>query len=369
MALCPQVIIAITLGNKFLAGGVGASVSAPFMLAFVDGLRTRNMTFENLRQNDTLVSGREYEAFMNTFGLTAVSRLRTADLYLLNSSFDRVAKLASQNEFSVLSNVHFKGVMPQDGMGRIRFKVPHVPAGRYFLKYVSGWTIWRHEGKFSALSSSFVINNNTACQGNACNLNFPLIRDPNSFTRETAPQELQFLYNHYEGMLKGMQDFLNGVIDFPEGAARSLIAGDFGQFMADPVQSIRNKANDWENGFERNPFQASGQAVGAGIAGLLAVKGVQKLAEMKPFGVAKCPGGVCTTGNILFDIEGTSCKDCTSTIKNALEKMGILGDFAPIKDMKTQFLVKKSAGYTPNEIQKFINEIGFDSKIVQLSAT
>jgi hypothetical protein len=143
---CPLCVVAafsaIFGGAKQGMAPVGTALSVPFALAFIDGIRPRNMTFQYPQENQTFQSGKEYDLFMNTFGLVSVFRARTADLYLLDASFNKVAKVASEGEFEVINNVTFKAGTPQKGFGHMKWTVPELVTGRYFLKYVSGWTLW-----------------------------------------------------------------------------------------------------------------------------------------------------------------------------------------------------------------------------------
>ena len=95
---------------------ISSLISMPFMLAFMDGFRTRNMTFDFPKKNQIVSPGEDVELYMNTFGLSSRFHLRTAELYILNATFDRVARVASEREFRVITKVEYKrGIVPQAG--------------------------------------------------------------------------------------------------------------------------------------------------------------------------------------------------------------------------------------------------------------
>jgi hypothetical protein len=227
--------------------------------------------------------------------------------------------------------------------------------------------------------------------GASCDEVGPMPRDPQSFTTETAPQELQFMYKHYSSALTSAKDFLQGVVDFPEGLARSTISTVTSPKIAagvhtNPLKYLGEVGKDWEHGFERNPFRATGQVVGAGLIGYLATKGIKRLAFSK--GVChteNCPLPVPAVGkggeavvkevvqkeSMLFNIAGTSCRGCTTGIKLGLEEKEIHVKFTPIVGKKsTQMVVEDNAGFSVNQIKQFIDDLGFpENQYVELTPT
>ena len=377
--LCPIIATAavsggMSTGNALIASAATGLVSVPFALAFIDGFRTRNVTFEFPKENQTIVGGRSYDLYMHTFGLSSRFHLRTADLYLLNSTFDRVAQVGSEREFKVITNVSFAHhVLPRAGFGYLNWTAPKdLPTGRYYLKYVSGWTLWRHEGKFSAISAPFVLAQEDACwNAHACVPNRMIAPSPrpDSFDTETAPLELQFMYPHYKNVPTAAKDFVDGVIDVPEGAARALAT-----FVTDPKQvleAIKHPVraavgikDSFEEQFERNPMRATGQAVGVGVGLIGTVAGVRRL-RAKP---VSCPGGVCSLRPpvTVLQVKGVSCKGCTDAIRQSLQQNGIRGvSFTPVTDGSTQMIVH-DASVSVDKLQEMMDDLGFDSVLVAL---
>lgn len=163
-------------------------LSIPFTVASIDQFRNRNVTFDIPQPDLIYRPGEEIKLFMKTEGLSARFRMESVDVYLLNSTFDRVAKISTLKEFQVLDRVDYKfmGLLPTNGTAHFNWTVPNVPNGRYYLKYVSGWTIWRQQGLFETLSTSFLIKNDDS--------EIPPSPNATSFTHDTAPEELHFLY-------------------------------------------------------------------------------------------------------------------------------------------------------------------------------
>jgi hypothetical protein len=322
--------------NQIFSFLLAASSSAPFMMAFADGFRTRNLTFENPEKDSIVIQNQTYDLYMTTFGLNSKSYFRTADLYLLNASFEKVAKVGSEREFRVIIQSNYSRMMlPTKGLGHMSWTVPsNLPNGRYYLKYVSGWTIWRHESKFSAISDSFYILDSNC--DSKCLSEIPPSPSPSSFDRESAPLELQFMFSHYDGIKVASSDFLKGIADVP-------------MILKNPRKSLR----EWENVFERNPFRATGQVVGA--AGLVGgISGITKAISRK----ASCFGGKCYSPEV-FVVSDVACKGCLNGAMNALKKNGVdKFDFSPIKD-STTFLTTYSSK-SPQEILELMQDIGME---------
>lgn len=136
----------------------------------------------------------------------------------------------------------------------MQFKVPIVPLGRYYLKYVSGWTIWRHESKFSQLSPGFIIGG-VSCLNQDCSV--PPSKSPDSFTHDTAPSELLFMYPKKHNVQSATKSFFDGVIDSPVRIGRGLVSGlthpkkafeDAKNVIIHPVQSIHSLSTSFEHG-------------------------------------------------------------------------------------------------------------------------
>jgi len=273
--LCPIIAGVAASGganteNSILSWIAGLT-SVPFMLAFFDGFRTRNMTFSTPQKDSIVRVNESLDFYMETFGLSSRSYFRTSDLYLLNASFDRAAKVASEKEFKVIIQSHYSPlyVLPRSGLGHMKWVVPDVPNGRYYLKYVSGWTIWRHEGKFSAISNPFYILNSDC--DNSCLESIPPLQDASSFESDNAPLELQFMFPKYRGAKNASIDFLKGITSTP-------------RLLMNP----KNAVNEWENEFEKNPFKATGQAVGAVGALAIAFKTISQFVRKSPCYGASC---------------------------------------------------------------------------------
>ena len=282
--LCPIIAGATMSGglsvqNSILSWMTGLT-SVPFMLAFFDGFRTRNMTFATPEKHSIVKVNESLDLYMETFGLSSRSYFRTSDLYILNASFDRVAKIASESEFKVILHSDYSKfyVLPRAGFGHLKWTVPSLPNGRYYLKYISGWSIWRHEGKFSAISSQFYILDSD-CDEN-CLKSIPQSQDPSDFTQEDAPMELQFMFPKYHGVKAASLDLIAGVASTP-------------RLMRHPKKAL----NEWENEFEKNPFKATGEAVGLAGALTIAFKGSSRLRGKSP-----CYGGACGPMSN-FDVE------------------------------------------------------------------
>jgi hypothetical protein len=81
-------------------------------------------------------------------------------LDILDLNFNKVAHVAEEKEFDVITNVTYADLLPKAGMGYFNWTCPDLPSGRYYLKYSSGWTIWHDEGSFAHLSEPFFILQN-----------------------------------------------------------------------------------------------------------------------------------------------------------------------------------------------------------------
>ena len=239
---------------------------------------------------------------MHTFGLSSTFHLRTADIYLLNESFEKVAKIGSEREFKVLHNLTHSAVgMPQKAVGFLDFTLPpSLPTGIYYIKYVSGWTLWRHESEFSALSPHFAIasiNESLACNSWSClHLNQSNVIDPKSFTVETAPTEVQFMYSHSKGAAR---HFLNGVVDGLVALPKALV-NIKGEDLKHPIDAMKNASETWEEGSERDPWKATGQMVGAAVGVGVPTKMVADR-FMKPGAPVPVQDGGCADGHCTHD--------------------------------------------------------------------
>ena len=287
-------------GNPLVFSAIASTASVPLLLAFIDGFRPRNMTFDFPNSKGIYHTGQKYDLFMHTFGLASRFHLRTADLYLLNSNFQKVLKIASESEFKVLKNLtRSKAGMPQTAIGTMQFKIPtNISDGYYYIKYVSGWTIWRHESKFSAISNVFGITNNFKCNSLDClKVSTATIIDPKSFTAQNAPNELQFLFSHTD---KVVVKTLDGVVDGMAAIPKAIIHPN----IRHPIESSKNATTEWEKKFERDPFGATGQVVGAGLAIGIPAKLISEKYK-------KCPDGLCGINakaeTHLFRVDGTTC--------------------------------------------------------------
>ena len=309
--LCPVIAGAaaqgtLTAGNALLTSSIAATASVPFLLAFIDGFRTRNISFDFPSPETVYHAGETYPLFMHTFGLASRMHLRTADLYLLNSSFDRVLKIASEREFKVLHNVERSKLgVPGKGVGHLDFTLPSsLSSGVYYIKYVSGWTIWRKEGEFQAVTDGFVIAgaSDAACTTVDCiqGLNQSLIRQPSSFTADDAPLELQFMFTHIP-FKQVPQKFLNGVIDGVAAIPRAIVNPNLNT-IKHPIEAMKNLSREWEEEEEKDPYKANGQAFGVGMAvGIPSQLLVQKLINKKAGNVAAEPTLGCTGPNCGHD--------------------------------------------------------------------
>ena len=378
--LCPVIVGAAVQGgfltkNPLLASSIAASATFPFLLAFIDGFRTRNMTFDYPNPETLYHAGKTYSLFMHTFGLASRMHLRTADIYLLNASFDKVALVASEKEFKVLHNLTRATLgMPQKGVGYLDFTLPStIPSGIYYIKYVSGWSIWRHESRFESISSFFYIAGLEAdsscsapkCLGLAPPTESPLI----AYTAETAPLELQFMFPHTKHAVKNI---LNGVVDGVASVPRALINIDSNS-LKHPIDALKNTSRDWDEGFERNPFKATGQAIGVGLsvgipAQMLASTLQKKNKASSP--IATCVGGACpliaqdpqasTSQTHVFQVEGPHCSACTTAIKNHLSPHGSV-KVSPVEGGNA-FISLEKTSLGADKVVEMIEELGFAAR-------
>ena len=203
--------------------------------------------------------------------------------------------------------------------------MPDLPKGRYYLKFVSGWSIWRHEGKFSAISNDFIISPKPC--DSQCIDSIPMGKSPDTFSTESAPLELQFMYSHFNGTQQAMSDFIDGVIDTPEMTGRALATAIksprlISKTLRNPIKSFKKLMDEWENQFERNPFRATGQAVGAAME-----IGASKLIYDSMLHKSKaCPGGNCFNRRkpeVVLSIKGIICPICIGPIEKSLKDLGI----------------------------------------------
>lgn len=300
--LCPVIAAAaatggLSQGNTLVAIAAAEAAFAPLTFSFLDSFRTKNMTFDFPKEGSIYQAGTNYGLYMNTFGLSSQLHTRTSNLYLLNSTFDRVALVSSDKEFKTITNISYSHGMPKKGFGYMNWTVPDLPTGRYYLKYKSGWTIWPHEGEFAALSPPFIITS-AYCLSAPC----PVLSTPSptSFTAKTAPIEIQFLYSHWNGPVAAVEDVLNGVIDVPVAIARGTVkavlhpvdaAKGAIRAIRHPMKSARETYEEFEEKLEKEPFRATGEAIGLAAAISLPIRALGPLSD--PI-VEACDHGACS---------------------------------------------------------------------------
>ena len=374
--LCPVILGTAIQGgffssNPVLASSIAATATFPFLLAFIDGFRTRNMTFNfpNPGGNVVYHANHSYSLFMHSFGLASRLHLRTADLYLLDVNFQKVIKIASEKELHKVERS--KWGIPQKGIGYLDFKIPSsIQTGFYYVKYVSGWTLWRHESGFEAISDVFVIAgmSDSTCEMHSClsTLNSSSIIPPSSYTVENAPLELQFMFSHLKN---APQHLLNGVIDGVESIPRAIV-NPSGHF----IQQSQNISRNWKDTLESDPFKGTGQVIGVGLSLAIPSRIVSKKNSERN-GKECSRRGICRdflpkikevneeiTQTHVFQVVGTSCSACTDSIKNYLVSKGVSVKVSEVKDGNAFISVENTLLEAAQVVDLILNDVGFIAK-------
>jgi copper chaperone CopZ len=185
------------------------------------------------------------------------------------------------------------------------------------------------------------------------------------------------MYPHYTNARTAAGDFLQGVIDTPETTLRSIAESiqhpkQSLKTLKHPLRNGKKLMRKWEDNFEKNPFRATGEAVGLGLEVIGTAALARYMHQSPRLRAPKCPGGVCrlpgsnAAKTVFLSVEGATCTGCTSSIRQALAEKGIHNvHFTPIKDKSTRVIVQ-DAGVTPAEIKSMIEDMGFESELIEL---